>query len=91
MDVPGVQPQFVAFARVVIHLLQQVQVLESPAAVTLHGMILSDDVLVVVVDVDFLVVVGVLVVVGRRGVDGTGGDVPMVAAVGQAQELVERA
>ena len=90
MDVPGVQPQFVAFARVVIHLLQQVQVLESPAAVTLHGMILSDDVLVVVVDVDFLVVVGVLVVVGRRGVDRTGGDVPMVAAVGQAQELVER-
>jgi len=54
-------------------------------------MILPDDVLVLVVDVDLLVAVGVLVIVGRRGIDGAGGNVPAVAAVGQAQELVERA
>ena len=90
MDIPGVQSHLVAVARVVVHLLQQVQVLKRAAAVALHGVILSDDVLVVVVDVDLLVVVGVLVVVGRRGVDRAGGDVPAVAAVGQTQEFVER-
>ena len=59
------------------------QVLERTAAVALHRMILPDDVLIVVIDIDLLVVVGVLVFVGRRGVDRAGGDVPAVAAVGQ--------
>ena len=91
VDIPGVQTQPVAFARVVVHLLQEVQVLERAAAVPLFRVILPDDVVVVIVDVYLLVVVGVLVVVGRRGVDRAGRDVPAVAAIGEAGELVEGA
>ena len=52
-------------------------------------MVLPDDVLVLVVDVYLLVVVGVLVIVGRGRIDRTGGDVPPLASVGEAGELVE--
>ncbi len=54
-------------------------------------MILSDDVLLLVVDIYLLVVVGVLVVVGRRRIDRASRDLPAVAAVGEAGKLVERA
>ena len=87
--IPGVQPQFVAFAGIVIDFLKQVQVLERPGAVALHGVVLSDDVLVLVVNIDFFVVVGVFIVVGRRRVNGTGRDTPPVTAIGEAGELVE--
>ena len=65
------------------------QVLERPGAVALFRVILPDDVLVLVVDVYLLVVVGVLVIVGRGRIDRTGGDVPPLASLGEAGELVE--
>ena len=65
------------------------QVLERPGAVALFRVVLPDDVLVLVVDVYLLVVIGVLVIVGRGRIDRTGGDVPPLASVGEAGELVE--
>ena len=65
------------------------QVLERTASVALYGVILPDDVLVLVVDIYLLVVVGVLVIVRRGRIDRTGRAVPPLASVGEASELVE--
>lgn len=89
VDIPGVQPETVAFPGIVIHFLKQMQVLERPGAVALFRVILSDDVLILVVDVYLFVVVGVLVIVRRGRIDRTGGDVPPLTSVGEAGELIE--
>ena len=89
VDVPRIQAETVATPRIIVGLLQDVQILERSAAVVLRGVVLADDIVVGIVDVLFLVVVAVLVLVGRRGVDGARRELPMVVAVGQAQELIE--
>ena len=63
IDVPRIQTQFIAFAGIVIDLLKQMQVLERSAAVALLGVVLPDDVLLLVVDVYLLVVVGVFIII----------------------------
>ena len=72
IDVPGVQPEAVAFPGVVVDLLQHVHVVERAALVAFGGIVRPDDVHLVVVDVLLLVAVAVLVVVGRGLVDGAG-------------------
>ena len=89
VDVPGIESEPVVLARVVVDLLQEVEVLERSAAVAFYGVVLVDDVHLLIVDVLLLVVVSILVVVGRGGVDHTRRGLPVVIAIGQAQELVE--
>ena len=57
MDIPRLQSEPVAPARVVISLLEHVQVVEIPALVPLDGIVRADDVAVVIVDIHLLVVV----------------------------------
>ena len=89
MDIPRLQSEPVAPARVVISLLEHVQVVEIPALVPLDGIVRADDVAVVIVDIHLLVVVPIPEIVGRRGVDHSRGGLPAVAAVGEPQEFVE--
>ena len=89
IDIPSVQSEAVAAPGVVVDLLQYVDIVESAALVALGGIIRPDDVHVVVVDVYFLVPVAVLVVVGRRLVDGACRYLPVPVAPRQAQEFVE--
>ena len=85
------RPELVAFARVIINFLQDVQILISPAAAAFRRVIGTDDVLVRVIDVFLLVPVSVFVVGGGRGIHHTGGGLPVFVTVGQAEKLVERA
>ena len=66
VDVPCVDSESVASVCVVVHLLQDMKILECAGTVAFGRVVLAYDVVVVVVDVDLLVVVGVFVVVGRR-------------------------
>jgi len=89
MDVPRLQSETVAVAGIVVKFLQQVQIVVGAALVAFDGIVGIDDIAIVVVDVQFLVVVSVPEIVRRRGIDHARRTLPAVAAVGQAQELVE--
>lgn len=70
IEIPGRQSETVAVAAVVVDLLQDVQVVEIPAFVPFHRIVLADDVVIVVVDVQFLLVITVLEVgEGHREID----------------------
>jgi len=89
-DQPGVQAEPVSVARVVIGLLQQVEVAESSVVVLFAGIVRTDDVVLVVVDVFLLVVVPVGIFVGGRRIYHARGGLPAVVAVGETQEFVRR-
>ena len=89
-DQPGVQAEPVSVARVVIGLLQQVEVAESSVVVLFAGIVRTDDVVLVVVDVFLLVVVPVGIFVRGRRIYHARGGLPAVVAVGETQEFVRR-
>ena len=89
MDVPRLQSETVAVAGIAVKFLQQVQIVVGAALVAFDGIVGIDDIAIVVVDVQFLIVVSVPEIVRRRGIDHARRTLPAVAAVGQAQELVE--
>ena len=59
--VPRTQAETLATIGVIIGLLQNMQILERAAAVTLNGVILAYDVVVIVVDILLLVVIAILI------------------------------
>ena len=63
--VPRTQAEAVAAARVVVRLLQDVEILVCSAGVAHSGVVLSDDVHILIVDVLLLLAVYKLVFVGR--------------------------
>ena len=89
VEIPDVQSEPVAVAAVVIHLLQQMQVAEIAAFVAFHGVVLADDVVVIVVYVQFLVVILVFEIVGRRRENDAGRRLPVLVAVGEPKVFVE--
>ena len=89
IDVPRIESQAVALARVVVDLLQQVKIFVSTATIAFNRIVLVDDIHLLVVDVYLLVVVAVFIVVWRRRVYRTSRHLPMVVTVGQAQKFVE--
>lgn len=69
IDIPGVKAKAVAVLVVVVHLLQGVKILERPRHIALRRVILSYDIMVVVVDIHFFIVVGIFIVVWRRRIN----------------------
>ena len=65
------------------------QILERAAAVALDGVILAYDIVIFVVYILLLVVVAVLIFVGRRRIDGTCRELPLLITIGEAQELIK--
>ena len=66
ISVPRLKAELIALPRIIIGLLQDVQILERSAAITLYGVVLADDIFILIVDIQLLVVVTILIIVGRR-------------------------
>ena len=65
VGVPRIQSDAVAPTRIVVRLLQHVQILERAATVAFDGIVLPHDVHLLVVDILFFVVIAILVLVWR--------------------------
>ena len=89
IDIPGLQSETVAVPGIVIDLLQRVEIVVCTAFVAFDRVVGADDVMVVVQDKHVFIVVSVLEVVRRGGIDDACRSLPAVVAVGEAQKLVE--
>ena len=89
IDIPGLQSETVAVSGIVIDLLQRMEIVVCTAFVTFDRVVGADDVVVIVQDKHVFIVVSVLEVVRRGGIDDACRSLPAVVAVGEAQKLVE--
>ena len=89
IDIPGLQSETVAVSGIVIDFLQRVEIVVCTAFVAFDRVVGADDVVVVVQDKHVFIVVSVLEVVWRGGIDDACRSLPAVVAVGEAQKLVE--
>ena len=65
------------------------KVSEGTAPVALHGIVLPNDIHILVIDILFLVVIAILIIIGRSGQNGTSGELPSPGAIIDTEKFVE--
>ena len=66
MSVPRLKAELITSPRIVICLLQDMKILKGSTAIVLYGIVLTDDILILILDIQLFVTVAVFVIIWRR-------------------------
>jgi hypothetical protein len=87
--VPRVKAKAVSTLVVVIYLLKNMHILEGTAFITFNGVVLPNDIHILVIDILLFVSVFIFVVIGRGCIYGSCGYLPPFISVCESQKFIE--